>query len=141
MPGFTVLHVEDEPEDRIFVADAFKRVAPALALRSVQDGEQAVAYLSGVGPFADRTAHPTPDLVLLDLKLPRRSGFEVLDWIRRSSDCPQLPVFVLTSSSEPRDIEQAYALGATSYLVKSLDLKSTRELVRALGAYAGLLSK
>jgi len=131
--GFTVLHVEDEPEDRILLADAFRRVVPDLTLRSVQDGEEAINRLS--------SPEPPPDLVLLDLKLPRRSGFEVLEWIRGSPRHKDLPVIVLTSSGEPRDIAQAYAMGATSYLVKSLSLQETRERVKALGAYAALLSK
>ena len=140
MLALTVLLVEDEPEDRIILADAFRRVAPKLALQTVQDGEEAIDYLAGRGGFADRAAHPVPRLVLLDLKLPRRSGFEVLEWIRSSPDHKDLPVVVLTSSAEPLDIDRAYALGATSYLVKRLGLAETREIVRGLNAYLGLLT-
>lgn len=140
MSGFTVLLVEDEPEDRIILSDAFRKVAPAATLRMARDGEEAIDYLDARGDFADRTAHPAPQFVVLDLKLPKRSGFEVLEWIRSRAEHKMLPVIVLTSSNEPRDIDQAYALGATSYIVKSLSLKETREIVRALGAYGGFLS-
>lgn len=141
MAAFTVLLVEDDPEDRILLSDTFRRVAPSLVLRCARDGEEAIEYLSGRGAFADRTAFPAPDLVLLDLKLPKRSGFEVLSWIRGSAGHERLTVIVLSSSSEPRDIDQAYALGATSYLVKTLGLKETREWVRGLSAYAALKAR
>lgn len=138
MPGFTLLLVEDNPEDRILLSDAFRRTAPTMVLRCARDGEEAIDYLRGCGAFADRSASPAPDLVLLDLKLPKKSGFEVLAWIRGSVEHANLPVIVLTSSSEPCDIAQAYALGATSYLVKSIGLRETREMARGLNAYAGL---
>lgn len=138
MPGFTLLLVEDNAEDRILLSDAVRRTAPTMVLRCACHGEEAIDYLRGCGAFADRSAFPAPDLVLLDLKLPRKSGFEVLAWIRASAEHATLPVIVLTSSSEPCDIARAYALGATSYLVKSIGLRETRDMVRGLNAFAGL---
>lgn len=141
MTTYTVLHVEDEAADRLILSAAFKKAAPHVLLKAVFDGEQAIAYLSGAGPFADRGANPLPQLVLLDLKLPRRSGLEVLAWIRSHPDLKRIPVVMLTSSSEPADLDRAYALGADSYLVKSVDLQSMREIVRGIGEYASLVAQ
>jgi CheY-like chemotaxis protein len=139
--AFVVLHVEDEPNDQLLLASAFRKSAPNVALRAVKDGEEAVAYLSGEGKYADRRAFPPPQLVLLDLKLPRKSGFEVLEWVRQHSPYKHVPVIVLTSSAESVDVDRAYALGATSYLVKSVDLSEMREVVRGIGEYALVLTR
>jgi CheY-like chemotaxis protein len=135
----TVLHVEDEPADRMILAAAFKKAAPEIQLQAVFDGEQAVAYLAGTGCYADRTTYPFPRLVLLDIKLPRRSGLEVLAWLRSEQALQHLPVIMLTSSSEPADLDRAYALGANSYLVKTVDLASMRDIVRGIGEYVSLV--
>lgn len=136
-----VLHVEDDPSDRLILGVVFERTVPSVRLCTAVDGEEAIAWLSGQARFADRAAYPMPHLVLLDLKLPRRSGFEVLQWIRKDSEVRALPVVVLTSSREPRDLDLAYALGANSYLVKSVDLRVQREVVRGLGELAALLAR
>lgn len=135
-----VLHVEDEPSDRLIVSLAFQKAAPNVKLHAVVNGEEAISYLAGQGIYADRERHPMPQLVLLDLKLPRKSGLEVLEWIRNQPALASLPVFMLTSSQEPADLDRAYTLGANSYLVKSVDLKEMREIVRGIGEYASLLS-
>jgi CheY-like chemotaxis protein len=135
-----VLHVEDEPSDRLIVSLAFQKAAPHVSLHAVVNGEEAIAYLSGQGIYADRERHPMPRVVLLDLKLPRKSGFEVLEWIRSRPELKTLPVLMLTSSQEPADLDRASALGANSYLVKSVDLKEMREIVKGVGEYATLLA-
>ena len=140
MPTYTVLHVEDEPTDRMIVSSAFKRAAPNVLLKAVTDGEQAIAYLSGQGAFANRELNPLPLLVLLDIKLPRKSGLEVLEWMRKQPELKSMPVLMLTSSSESNDLDRAYALGANSYLVKTVDLSAMREIVRGIGEYATLVS-
>ena len=140
MIAYTVLHVEDEPTDRMIVSAAFKKAAPNVLLKAVTDGEQAIAYLSGQGAYGNRELHPMPLLVLLDIKLPRKSGLEVLEWIRKQEDLKSLPVLMLTSSSESNDLDRAYALGANSYLVKTVDLPAMREIVRGIGEYASILS-
>jgi CheY-like chemotaxis protein len=140
MPTYTVLHVEDEPTDRMIVAAAFKKAAPNVLLKAVADGEQAIAYLAGQGAYGNRELNPMPLLVLLDIKLPRKSGLEVLEWIRKQPDLKSLPVIMLTSSSESNDLDQAYALGANSYLVKTVDLPTMREIARGIGEYAALVS-
>lgn len=141
MSGNTVLHVEDEPADRLILKSAFAKAAPHVDLRCAVDGEQAIAYLSGQGGYEDRDRHPMPGLVLLDLKLPKKSGLEVLEWIRNREDLKKLPVIMLTSSQEPADLDRAYALGANSYLVKSVDLKTMRDIVRGIGEYASLVGR
>jgi CheY-like chemotaxis protein len=123
----TVLHVEDDPSDRLIVAAAFRRAAPQILLKTAGDGDEAIAYLS---------SNPSPAVVLLDLKLPRKSGLEVLEWIRKQKGLEELPVIMLTSSEEPRDLNRATELGVTSYLVKTLDLKSLREIVKSIAEFA-----
>jgi CheY-like chemotaxis protein len=107
----------------------------------VSHGDEAVAYLSGEGRFADREAYPFPVLVLLDLKLPRRSGLEVLGWIRSQPGLKRLPIVVLTSSKESIDINRAYDLGANSYLVKPVGFDSLLELVKSLEVYWMMLNQ
>ena len=139
MQPYTVLHVEDEPTDRMILSAAFKKAAPNVLLKAVTDGEQAIAYLSGQGAFGNRELYPIPLLVLLDIKLPRKSGLEVLQWIRNQPELKTMPILMLTSSSESNDLDRAYALGANSYLVKTVDLPTMREIVRGIGEFAALL--
>ena len=101
----------------------------------VDDGDKAVAYLSGQGPYADWDQYPLPVLLLLDLKLPRRSGLEILEWLCRQEGLKRLPVVVLTSSKESADVNRAYDLGANSYLVKPVDFDPLLEMVKTLGLY------
>jgi CheY-like chemotaxis protein len=130
-----ILLVEDDPDDALLAERAFRRTNVANPLRVVADGDEAVAYLAGEGRFADREANPLPVLVLLDLKLPRRSGFEVLEWLRAEPGLERLPVVVLTSSRETTDIDRAYELGANSYVVKPVDFASLMEIAHVLHIY------
>lgn len=120
----TVLLVEDSPDDRFLIERAIRRAPMAVALQHVADGDAALAYLGGHDAYADRLRFPLPGLVLLDWKLARRSGREVLEWVRARPDFANLPVVVLTASSEEEDIRQAFAARATAYLQKPGD--STR---------------
>ena len=131
----TILLVEDNGDDVLLIRRAFRQAGAAAALRVVGDGDAAVAYLQGSGAFADRTAHPLPRLVLLDLKLPRRSGLEVLQWLRAEPALRTLLVVVLTSSGERADVDRAYALGANSYLVKPVDYDNLLRMAAALDLY------
>ncbi|MBV8881802.1 MAG: response regulator [Planctomycetaceae bacterium] len=139
MTAFTVLHVEDEPSDRLIISAAFAKTAPGVKLCAVPDGAEAIAYLAGQGTYQDRELYPLPQLVLLDLKLPKKSGFEVLEWVKAQPNLKQIPVIILTSSPESKDVERALGLGASSYLVKRVDLKEMREIVRGIGEYVALL--
>lgn len=131
----SILHVEDDPNDILLVQRAFRKANLPLILESVQDGDRAVAFLSGTEGFDDRDRFPLPVLVLLDLKIPRRSGLEVLAWIREQPSLKRLPVTVLTSSRHEKDINQAYELGANSYLVKPVGFDALTEMVKLINSY------
>jgi CheY-like chemotaxis protein len=139
--GQVILIVEDDPNDLLLIQRAFGKARILNPLQSVGNGDDAVAYLAGEGAYADREQHPFPVLVLLDLKLPRRSGLEVLQWIRAQAGLKRLPVVVLTSSKEATDVNQAYDLGANSYLVKPVGFDSLLELVKSLEVYWLILNQ
>ena len=128
----TVLVVEDNQDHALLVQIAVGRAAPHLRVRIVRDGVEAISYLEGSGPHADRGAHPFPDLVLLDLVMPRLDGFRVLEWIRARAAMDRLPVVVLTSSINPRDEARARRLGASDFQTKPSDLSRLGEQVRSL---------
>ncbi len=131
---FSLFWVEDDPNDLLLGERAILKAGfpkPEVA----RDGEQAIEYLSGLGEYADRARYPLPGLILLDLKLPRLSGFEVLRWIREREGLRRIPVVMLTSSRERRDIDRAYDCGASAYLVKPVETQAFSELVRSLYAF------
>jgi CheY-like chemotaxis protein len=130
-----ILLVEDNEDDAYLMTRALRTAEIDSPVHVVTDGEQAVNYLRGSGRFADRTEFPLPGLVLLDLKLPRVSGFEVLEWIQKEPSLPQLVVVVLSSSGETRDVNMAYRFGARSYLVKPPTAASFVDLARGLKLY------
>jgi len=130
-----ILLVEDNEDDAYLMTRALRTAEIDSPVHVVTDGEQAVNYLRGSGRFADRTEFPLPGLVLLDLKLPRVSGFEVLEWIQKELSLPQLVVVVLSSSGETRDVNMAYRFGARSYLVKPPTAASFVDLARGLKLY------
>jgi CheY-like chemotaxis protein len=114
----TVLYVEDSVDDFTLFELAARKCGTPFTLRRAADGEQAIAYLSGAGVYAEREDHPFPDLVLLDLRMPGMDGFEVLRWIRDKPTTKSLPVVVLAGSSFRADVRRALELGANSYAVK-----------------------
>ncbi|HSU55963.1 MAG TPA: response regulator [Candidatus Dormibacteraeota bacterium] len=126
--GAVLLLVEDREDDITLIRRSFEKVGICNPIQTVKDGEEAIAYLSGIGEYSDRQEHPLPQLVLLDLKLPKVDGFEVLRWIRTDSQSPDLRVVVLTSSDHIGDVNLAYKLGANSFLVKPSDFKEFVEL-------------
>lgn len=131
----TILLVEDSPDDVVFVRRAFAKAGLPTALRVVGDGQEALDYLAGANQFAARLNHPLPRLVLLDLKLPLVSGFEVLRWIRARPEFVSIAVVVLTSSDHPSDIRESYASGANSYLSKPSNPEDLTELIRDVVNY------
>lgn len=135
MSGTAILLVEDDANDVILIRRAFAKAEIKNPVYTVEDGDAAVAYLAGEGTYADRGDHPLPGVVLLDLKLPRRSGLEVLEWVRHSPTLRRLPIVVLTSSRESADVNRAYDLGANSYLVKPVGFDALTDLVRILQGY------
>ncbi len=107
--------------DVLFLKRAFTKAGISNPVKVATDGQQAIDYLAGSGAFADRQQNPFPGLVLLDLKLPHKSGLEVLKWIRARPELKNILVVIYTSSSQRKDVENAYQLGANGYLVKQGD--------------------
>jgi DNA-binding response OmpR family regulator len=130
-----ILLVEDDENDVFFFERALKHAEFLNSLRTVRDGREAIAYLSGTGLFSDRDRSPLPCLVVLDLNLPHKHGLEVLQWIRAAAPDPHVPVIVLTSSTSDLDIHAAYKLGANSYLTKPSRPDELVQLVRAFKLY------
>src|SRR5580692_2161995 len=114
----TILLAEDDENDAFFMKHAFKEVGIFNSLQVARDGKQAVDYLAGSGDYADRNRFPLPSLTLLDLKLPRLTGLEVLKWVRQQDELKSLIVIILSSSHQASDIAKAYELGANAYLIK-----------------------
>jgi CheY-like chemotaxis protein len=132
MPLRPVLYAEDEDNDAFLMQRAFAKAGVTNPLRVVVDGAAAIRYLAGTDEFSDRVRNPSPCLLLLDLNLPRQSGLEVLQWARAQPGLRELPIVILTSSSQDRDIGSAYALGANGYLVKPPSSEKLIELVAGL---------
>ena len=130
-----ILLVEDRADDILLVRKAFERGAINHPLQVVRDGEEAMRYLAGEGRYSNRDEYPLPDLILVDLKMPRVDGFELVKWIRRQPGFSNIPIVVLTSSDAIRDVNRAYALGANSFLVKPLDFDNFVETAKTLKKY------
>ena len=126
---------EDRQDDVMIIRRAFSKSKLLNPLHVVSDGDEAIAYLQGEGKYANRAEFPLPSLLLLDLKMPRRGGFEVLEWIRKQPSLSALRVIVLTTSDEIRDVNKAYTMGANSFLVKPVDFAAFVEVTRALKGY------
>jgi len=133
-----VLLVDDSEDDALLVRRIFERVGFASPLQFVRDGDEVIAYLNGTGAYSDRAKFPLPTVVLLDLKMPRKNGFEVLAWIRQQPDLKRLRVYILSASSRPDDIQRAYDLGANSYLVKPSTLDELTTMAQGLLAWLKL---
>jgi CheY-like chemotaxis protein len=130
-----ILLVEDNEDDIFFMRRAFKGGGILNPLMVVRDGQAAIDYLEGAGAYADRERCPFPGMVLLDLKLPLRTGFEVLQWIRSKPALDTLITVVLTASAETTDVQKGYQLGANSYLVKPPTPAKLMEMMKALKLY------
>ena len=133
--------MEDDENDTFLAQRAFQHIPNAL-VRAVRDGEQAMAYLTRQPPFTDDEQYPCPDVILLDLKMPRLNGFDVLKWVRSQAerDLRLLPVVILSSSDLQEDVKKAYELGANSYLVKPISWEELVRVLKSLNDYwAGLV--
>ncbi len=134
--GKFILLVEDDLNDVFFFERALGKISfPAGCLRVVNDGEAAISYLNGDGQFASRSDHPLPALIFLDLKMPRKTGMEVLAWLRGQPVLSSVPVIVLTSSKHSVEIEEAYRLRGNSYLVKPVRMEDLVEMLRTAVSY------
>jgi len=131
----SMLLVEDNPDDVDLIKHAFRKVQVPHQLEVANDGEQAIAYLAGQTALDNEGQRSLPAMVLLDLKLPRQSGFAVLQWIRANPGLRHVPVVVLTSSGQDEDVRRAYELCANSYLVKPIRCDALIDMVRTLSRY------
>lgn len=135
---FTVLLVEDDLNDIFLVKRAFKLTELDVPLQVVTDGQEAISYLKGDGKYADRTAHPVPHLIVMDIHMPRKSGFEVLEWVKRDGLLRRIPIVIVSSSDNPAEINRAYELGANAYMVKPMDFRAVEHLFQSITHYWGL---
>jgi CheY-like chemotaxis protein len=136
-----ILLVEDNPDDEALTVRALKKANVRNRIVVVRDGAEALDYLHGTAVPAGRDARPTPQVVLLDIKLPKIDGLEVLERIRADERTESLPVVILTSSSEERDMVEGYRLGANGYVRKPVDFGHFAEAVRHLGLYWVLVNQ
>jgi len=143
--GFTLLLVEDDANDigffRHALADASDRAAIKVRLEITRDGEEAIQYLSGTGDFSDRVRFPFPDLIVLDLKMPRLTGLDVLAWLKGHEEYRRVPKILLSSSSMEQDVDAAYRLGVNTFFQKPPNLSGLRELLYHLVSYWGLTQR
>jgi len=130
-----ILAAEDDPNDLELLRHVVAETGVEVNFQSADDGEQLVNYLRGEGQFADRDAHPVPDIVVLDLKMPRMNGFEVLQWLRQEPGLTRIPAVVLSGSGLESDIEEAYRLGANTYFTKPGQLAELRKIIGSLIDY------
>jgi CheY-like chemotaxis protein len=136
MPGrIKLLIAEDSQIDAFLFQRAIEQTGVAFAARFVTDGQDVLDYLGGTEEFADRNKNPIPALIILDLKMPRLTGFDVLKCLKSMPEHRTTPVIILSGSDEPSDVDLAYSLGANTYLVKPTLTDQLAELVRALDEY------
>ena len=137
--GFTMLLAEDSENDVLLFKHAVEKSAAAkglkIRLEVTEDGGEAIEYLSGAGAFADRQKYPLPDLIVLDLKMPRFTGLDVLTWLKEHEDYRRIPKILLSASSQECDIDEAHRLGVSTYFQKPSGLDEFRELIDHMICY------
>ena len=130
-----LLIVEDNEDDIFFVERIFKQIGARCELRFARDGMEAIDYLSGRGTFKDRAKYPMPTIILMDLKMPRRNGFEVLEWMHNQPEIKLIPTIVVTSSTLQEDVTRAYRLGANAVMNKPVDKDSLLQMLKSFHIY------
>jgi CheY-like chemotaxis protein len=128
----TILLADDSESDLMLLRVAFQKAAFKNPLQSVSNGEEAMAYLQGAGVYGDRSQYPLPAVIVLDLNMPLKNGFDVLTWMRTQPVLKRVPIVVLTASTRTEDVERAFDLGASSYLVKPSKIEDLTEMIRCL---------
>jgi len=138
---YTILLVEDDENDAMLLRMAFEKNNIANPVQWVKDGMEAVAYLNGDGIYANREKHPFPEVLLLDLKMPRMTGLELLAWIGEHPEFKVIPTIIMTSSRQELDIEHAYKLGANTYMTKPIAFDDLAKMVKLTHEYWALSAK
>jgi CheY-like chemotaxis protein len=128
----TILLVDDSENDIFLMRTAFRKAEFNIGLQEVHNGEEAIAYLKGDGIYSDRNDYPLPAVILLDLNMPMKNGFDVLSWVRTQPAFKRLSIIILTASMRPEDVERAFDLGANSFLVKPTHLDALVAMIRCL---------
>ena len=140
-PNYTILLVEDDENDAELMKMAFEKNKILNPVQWVRDGLEAVGYLNGEGVYADRTKYPFPEVLLLDLKMPRMTGLELLAWISEHPDFKVIPTIIMTSSRQELDVEKAYQLGANTYMTKPCSLDELAQMVKTTHEYWAMSAK
>jgi CheY-like chemotaxis protein len=131
-----ILLIEDDSADALLIRRALEKTGIEFKFARLKHGDEAIDYLSGASPFENRENNPLPNVILLDIKLPRRTGFEVLEWIRaQREDVSRIPVVMLTSSRHIKDINRAYELHANGYLTKPETARLLQEMLADFQKY------
>ncbi len=141
MKPIEILFIEDNPHEAELTIRSLKKHNLANRLKHIADGPEALDFIFSQGIYADRKESQNPKLILLDLKLPKMSGLEILRQIKTNEQTKTIPVVVLTSSKEEMDVAESYRLGANSYIVKPVNFESLNEAVKQLGLYWLLLNQ
>jgi len=130
-----LLIVEDNEDDIFFIERIFKQLGARCELKFARDGIEAVDYLSGKDKFKDREQYPMPTIILMDLKMPRKNGFEVLEWMQTQGEIKLIPTIVVTSSTLQEDVTKAYRLGANAVMNKPVDKDSLLQMLKSFHIY------
>ena len=130
-----MLVAEDEETDVFLLRRAFERAGVAVNPMFVRDGQETLDYLEGLGEFSDRSKFPLPAIIVLDIKMPRMNGFDVLSWLKSNREHHSTPVIMFSGSDDLRDIERAYELGANVYMMKPAEADQLLQLVSILKEY------
>lgn len=131
----TIMVVDDDPNDLIFIEKAFRAIGVTNPIHTINGGQEAIAYMMGEGKFSDRSVYAYPTFITTDLKMPGADGFAVLEHLKNNPEWAVIPTVVLTSSSDLDDIKKAYMLGASSYHVKPSSPDDLRHLLKVLHDY------
>ncbi len=129
-PGLPILIAEDDEDEALLLGHALKAIGISNPVLMVDNGEHVIAYLKGEGQFTDRGTFPIPAVLITDLKMPAVDGFELLEWLRHHPQFAIIPTLIFSNSSDPRDIQRAYALGANAYLVKPPEMERLEAMMR-----------
>jgi len=140
-PEAVILLAEDLPNDVFLIRRAVANAGIDNPFFVVTNGEECIAYLHGKGQYANRDEFPLPDLLLLDLKMPKMDGLEVLRQVKSSEEFKTIPIVVLTSSREEQDLVRSYALGVNAYVVKPVDFHDFVEAVKLLGGFWAVVNE